>query len=200
MLYADMRIDSSSTYITRLNEVSMESIASEFQDLETKALSTLRKDYGGDVAIVRSADMRYVGQNFEVRTPLPTGVLNENSRVIIGDNFDKEHRRLYGHSKPGEPIEIVTLRVAVIGPMQKPVLKKIGSRSALRDALRTARLVYFEERESNEKTAVYEREKLGEGLEIQGPSIVEDVDTTVVIRPGQSARVDEYGNILIRLR
>ncbi len=62
------------------------------------------------------------------------------------------------------------------------------------------RKVYFEELDSYEPTPIFERSFLGGGAELHGPSIVEDMDTTIVLRPGQTGRVDDFGNMIIDLR
>ncbi len=200
MLYSDMRIDASRTFLKRLDATDMDDLDSVYDELENKVVLALEKDFKGDVTMMRSADMRYVGQNFEISVSIPSGELNEPRRHVIVENFNREHKRLYGHSKIDEPIEMITLRVAAIGITKKPVLKKIGSRTGLEKAKRGNRKVYYEESDSYELTRIFERSLIGAGSEIHGPCVIEDMDTTIAVRPNQTAVVDGYGNIIINLR
>lgn len=167
----------------------------------SKSLSALRAEgFKGNITMLRSADARYVGQNFEVATPIPNGQLVETKRQEIISNFNREHKRLYGHSKPDEPIEVLTLRVAAIGSMLKPATRRIEKSSDLTNARRSERDVYFEETDNFQTTPVFERTGLVAGASLAGPAIIEEMDSTTVVHPGQTALIDDFGNICIKLR
>jgi len=144
--------------------------------------------------------MRYVGQNYEVSTPIPTGQYTDQTRQEIIENFNREHRRLYGHSKHDEPAEVLTLRAAAIGSMPKPVGKRIERSTQLDKATTGRRNVYFEEVARYEPTPIFARTKLGADAEIKGPAVIEEMDSTIIIRPDQTGTVDPFGNVLIGLR
>jgi N-methylhydantoinase A len=201
MLYSDMRLDLSRSFMGRIDSIKMNEMADAFNELETKATSTMRKEgFAGNIGIFRTADLRYVGQNYEVATPVPSGDLTDTKRKEIVDSFNKEHRRLYAHSKPDEPIEMLTLRVAAVGSMLKPALTRIGSGRELEKGQRSERRMYFEETRGYEPTPIYERTALGAGVSVSGPAVIEEMDSTTLVRPGQSAAVDHFGNVVINLR
>jgi len=199
MLYSDMRLDQSRTFMGRIDQIKMADMIDVYEELESASLSSMRGEgFKGNTAIVRSADLRYVGQNYEVSTPIPSGTLETKRQEII-DNFNKEHKRLYAHSKPDEPIEILTLRVAAIGSMLKPRMTQIEP-VATSKPQRTDRDVYFEETDDFQRTPIYERSTLEKDMSIVGPGIIEEMDSTTVVRPGQTALIDDFGNICLKLK
>jgi N-methylhydantoinase A len=201
MLYSDLRLDVSRTFIGRIDSIKMEDMSAAYRDLESKATSMMSGEgFKGDVAILRSADIRYVGQNYEVGTPVPSVELNEARRKDIASNFNMEHTRLYGHSKPDEPIEVLTLRVAAVGSMLRPTVRHLEPSRTSQKALRGHRPIYYEESKDYLKTPIFERTVLGAGLSLEGPAVIEEMDSTTIIRPGQTAEVDDFGNIVISLR
>ena len=202
MLYSDFRLDLSRTFMGRIESIRMQEMSSAYADLESKLESAMcAEGFGGNIAVFRTADVRYVGQNYEVITPIPLGNLTEEKRQEIIDNFNKEHNRLYGHSKSDEPIEILTLRVAVIGGMNKPLSKRQIKMSGTKIPERRAqREIYFEEYDSYQLTPIFKRNDLNVGAEISGPAVVQEMDSTIIVRPKQQASVDEYGNMIIRFR
>lgn len=201
MLYSDMRLDQSQTFMGNIDSIEMDKMNTAYAELESHILSIMRNEgFKGKVTTARSAELRYLGQNYEVPTPIPNGELVETKRREIIDNFNNEHKRLYAHSKPDEPIEVLTLRVAAIGSMLKPTSRRINRSLDTSSASQGKRSVYFEEFADFQPTPVYERTALGAGVSIPGPAIIEEFDSTTVVCPGQSALIDDFGNICINLR
>jgi len=103
---------------------------------------------------------------------------------------------MFGHMAPEEPVEIVSYRVRGIGlvpPVEMPKFKPVGT--TLADAQRETRRVRFDGREVD--CPVYQRERLDVGLMVAGPAILDQFDCTTVICPGQTARVDEWKNLIV---
>jgi N-methylhydantoinase A len=202
MLYSDLRLDVSRTHMGRIESMKMDEVASVYADLESKLESAMREeDFAGKVVFLRFADIRYVGQNYEVTTRVPPNELTEEKRQDIIESFNEEHKRIFGHSKPDEPIEMLTLRVAAIGGMRKPARKRQTKASERNAKPRHGHHeVYFEESESYQPTPSYERGDLGAGYEVTGPAIIHEMDSTIVVRPRQLAAVDDFGNVVINLR
>ena len=103
---------------------------------------------------------------------------------------------MFGHSAPEEPIEIVSYRVRGIGlvpPIELPKFKRSGT--TLADAQRAVRRVRFGGEELD--CPVYAREHLDVGVSIAGPAILDQLDCTTVVCPGQAARVDEWKNVIV---
>jgi N-methylhydantoinase A len=110
--------------------------------------------------------------------------------------FDQQHRNLFGHMAPEEPVEIVSYRVRGVGlvpPVAMPKFKPAGT--TLADAQRERRHVWFDGDELD--CPVYQRERLDVGLKLAGPAILDQFDCTTVIWPGQIARVDEWKNLIV---
>jgi N-methylhydantoinase A len=200
MLYSDVRLDLSRTFMGRLDAIGMQELSSAFDNLESKAMSTLNGSYAGQVAFSRAADIRYVGQNYEVTTPVPAGEVTESTRNNIVENFNREHWRFYGHFKADEPTEMQTIRIAAIGGMERPIRRKIGTSHTIDTKLRGEREVYYEETGTYQTTQIFDRGTLGSGVKISGPAVIEEMDSTIIVRPGQAASVNEFGDVVIDLR
>jgi N-methylhydantoinase A len=140
--------------------------------------------------------MRYAGQGYEITVPVKSSALSDADVAAIRRLFDETHKQQFGHSAPGEPVEVVTYRVAGIGQVPEvkmPHFKPEGR--PLDDARLGSRNARFDG--ADVAAEVYQRERLDVGHRIKGPAIVEQLDATLVIPPGQIARVDEWKNIIV---
>ncbi len=200
LVMADIRHDFVQTRVLRGEEITAEAIAPLFEGLEAQAQEALAQDGvdDGRREIRRLADLRYLGQAYEVSVPLAAGPLDRSAVDALVDQFHVLHRQLYAHSHPSKPVEFVSARVAAIGLLEAPRPQRRAGNGADPAAM-DRRPVYFEEAEAFVETPVFNRLDLGPGSELTGPAIVEQVDSTIVIHPGQSARSDDYGNLLISM-
>jgi N-methylhydantoinase A len=113
-------------------------------------------------------------------------------------SFHGEHARVYGFNAPGEPVELVTLRVIGAGRIPKPTLKTIATGTAdPADAVKGTRPVYFAEEHGYAETTVFDRYELKAGNVVSGPAVIEELDSAVIVHPGHRADVDPHGNLLI---
>ena len=141
--------------------------------------------------------MRYVGQSYELSIPFVEGRVADALETMLRD-FHAEHERAYGFAAPGEPVEFVTLRLTAVGNIAKPKLRGLPAGGGdVAAARRTVRQVYFAESGGFVDCPSYDRYRLPAGGVIDGPAIVEEMDSTTVIHPGFRAEVDRYGNLLI---
>lgn len=146
-----------------------------------------------------SADMRHVGQGYEINIELPApDVSLAGFRAALTEAFRKTYLALYGRAVAGTGIEIITWRLRASGPF--------GAVGAIRTqrreggdgtALRGFRPVYFEEAGDYVATPVYDHYALEPGQRIQGPAIVEQRESTAVIGPSASATLDARANLII---
>lgn len=114
--------------------------------------------------------------------------------------FEAAHEQLYGYLAPEEPIQLVTFRLEAQGLVRKAELRRHEPpHTEVTEALIDTREMYLPERDGFVACPVFDRERLGPGHELEGPAIVEQMDSTTVILPGQRARVDPYLNLLIRV-
>ena len=129
---------------------------------------------------------------------MPNGALDAAAVAAVIQGFHDLHLRLYVHNRPDAPVEFVNGRVAAIGLVASTPEHEKKANGAV-PSVKERRPVYFEEAGGFVDTAVYDRETLGPGSAVDGPAIVEQIDTTTVIHPGQRVSVDEFGNLLITI-
>ena len=198
LLMSDVRHDYIRSQLTPLSEISPDRVNDTFEQLAEQALAELRDDgFTSDrIRIERALDMRYAGQGYEIAVPCPAAPLAAAHLEQLRIAFDQQHRTMFGHMAPEEPVEIVSYRVRGVGlvpPVALPKFKRAGT--TLADAHREMRRARFDGEELD--WPVYQRERLDVGLELAGPAILDQLDCTTVICPGQIARVDEWKNLIV---
>jgi len=159
--------------------------------LENSGLSS------AEITYQRTADMRYVGQGHEVSVPLPEGILSEQQMSQITRAFEDVYRGLYGRKGPDVPLEVINWRVVASGPRPELKLKLAHAASGRRDARKGSRRAYFPEMGRYIDIPVYDRYVLKPELQFDGPAIVEERESTLVIGARGRARVDERFNIIV---
>jgi N-methylhydantoinase A len=199
LLVTDLKHDYSTTLIQRTDQLNFDRVNGIYGNMEErgeKALLTEGRERSS-ISFVRQVDMRYVGQSYELSIPLGENKVEDALERMLR-NFHEEHERAYGFAAPDEPVEFVTLRLTAVGSIAKPKLRELPvSGGDAKDALRAVRQVYFAEADGFVDCSNYDRYKLAAGAVIEGPAIVEEMDSTTVIHPGFQAEVDKYGNLLI---
>ncbi len=189
MALADVTRDYSQTVLKKAGETRYEELLSMFRPLEDRALREMREE-GFDrdeVLLVRSLDMRYEGQSYELTVPF-----NAEYR----EGFETAYLRRFGHLHPNADMEIVTLRLRAIGPVEKPELRPISpGTDDPSDALTAVReLIYRGERL---EVRIYDRRRLLPNNLIEGPAIITEYSGTTFIPPEFICRVDRFGNLII---
>ncbi len=152
-----------------------------------------------DITTNREVEMRYRGQVHEVRVPVPDGPLGAESLAVVMEEFRRRYNRRYGSGAAADAaIEARTFVVRGVGRQAKPELRPAALGPEDPSPARVAeRQVYFRPLGGFAPTPVYRRELLRAGNSVGGHAIIEAVDTTMVIHPGQRAEVDAWGNILL---
>jgi N-methylhydantoinase A len=147
------------------------------------------------VRVAYTADMRYVGQAYELEVPIAVPVAGERMPEILAA-FHAVHERVYGYARPQQPVEFVNFRAVHTYPLPRPVVRPAARAAGTVDDARLGeRGAYFG---AFVPTAIYERARLPRGARLPGPAIIEQSDTTTVIPPGVTALVDEAGNLRLR--
>ena len=201
LLVTDIKHDYSVALIRRADRLNFEVAGESFQRMRWEGEAALtREDVGPDeMVFLHQADMRYVGQSYELTIPLPDGEIAARELNAIIDRFHQEHERTYGFKADGEPVEFVALRLSAIGSISRPRTRELSNSGGdLAAAPKTSRSAYFAESGGLVDCRVYDRYKLQPDFEIQGPAIVEEVDSTTVIHPGYRALVDKFGNLFLQ--
>jgi N-methylhydantoinase A len=199
LLVSDVTHDEAASMVRPFAAVDHADLCERFASFEQTGRDRLR-EAGHDhdeIGVERSVDLRYVGQSFELRVPVPdpAETTPESFRETVAERFHERHRRRYGHADPAEPLELVTVRLRARGAVEPPSLAADDDGGSVQGARRGERAVVFdgEERE----TAVYDRASLPVGGELVGPAVVEGGSTTLVVHPGQTARVDDRANVVV---
>lgn len=199
MLMTDLRRDWVRTDIRRVQDLDLNEWNALWGEMEHEARKWYREQGFSDdeVIFVRHADMRYLGQEHTVKVPVPGGKLIPADVEEVVRRFHAAHETRYSFKLEHMPTEIVNVHVAAFGRVPKPELATLPCTSGHVEAARKGvRPVYFEDVGWVE-TALYERERLGPGMAIEGPAIVEEPTTATVLYPGQTLHVDPYGNLIV---
>ncbi|HUP32222.1 MAG TPA: hydantoinase/oxoprolinase family protein [Gaiellaceae bacterium] len=191
LLVTDLEHEYTATVLAPLTRVSTDELEAAFAPLEEAGRRDLERDgtAPGDIAFVRQLDLRYVGQSFEL-------AVASADPLEAASRFHAEHDRAYGFSAPEEAVELVSVRVRAVGRIAKPALPILdeGELPAPTDR----RPVFFAEAGGFVEIAVYDRSALPAGSRFEGPAIVEEYDSTLVVHPGFEAETDVHGNLVLR--
>jgi N-methylhydantoinase A len=147
----------------------------------------------------REAEMRYVGQGYEISVRLPDELLGPASDSTLLSSFGETYRRLYGRLGPPVPVEITNWRVHCSGPKSQVHLEIVPETNAVGSARKGARPAYFPEFNGFVETPVYDRYCLAPGATVEAPAIVEERESTVVVGPRARAHLDEHWNLIVEL-
>ena len=194
LMLSDVKHDYVQSKMAALARVAPEEIAAMFDRLAARACADLQHDgfAPGQIHIQRALDLRYAGQGYEVTLACDDPI----EVAALRARFDQEHKALFGHMAPDEPVEIVSYRVRGVGVVPAvglPTFTPAGT--TLQDALRETRTVRFDGVVMD--CPVYRRELIDVGLTVGGPAILDQLDCTTVIYPGQAARVDRWKNLIV---
>ncbi len=161
----------------------------------TRQLGTtgIRRD---EVRVSLAADVRYMGQGETVTVELGDQ-LGEDPVRQVQEGFDEAYVRLYGRRPPGVESEVMTWRVRVMGPLPNLDVKLRGGPAG--EAAKGSRPVWFAEADRFVEARVYDRYRLTSTARIQGPAVIEERESTMVVGPGGSARVDAFGNLEVQV-
>jgi N-methylhydantoinase A len=146
----------------------------------------------------RAMEVRYVGQSFPLRVPIPDGSCDPASEALIRERFHDEHERTNGYAARGEPIELVNLRLSAVGQTPKPATRRLEPQVGP-VAPRTRRAVFFPDADFVD-CPIFDRANIGADARIAGPAIVDQLDSTIVLYPGYSATAREDGSLILEAR
>jgi N-methylhydantoinase A len=200
LLLTDLRADFAATRLVTLSQAALPVMAEAFAHLLAQAEQWFAAEAIAPEArrILRTADMRYAGQNYELAVPLPEGPVGSKTLDALAEGFAEAHRRLYGFVAEGEPVQIVTLRIEASGIVKKAALRALPEEGPdASAAISGQREVWLPEASGFVACPIYDRDRLRPGNCIFGPAVVEQMDATTVILPGMQARVEPYLNLIL---
>jgi N-methylhydantoinase A len=199
LLTVDVRNDYVRTAVSRHSVLDLADLAGLFDGLRTEADRALTREgfAPADRRFVRTADLRYYGQAYEVRVDVPDGPVTQPLADTVASTFHDAHRRLYGYDfrdDTRQEVEWVNVRVTGVGPIRRPSLPEATAGRGSEAARTGARGVHFGEWTD---AAIHDRMRVGSGDVVTGPAVLEEFGSTIPVHPGFSAAVDGYGNVLI---
>lgn len=184
------RLEGEDTY-NKLNQL--------FIDIEAEGIEHLQTDgfEGDNVIVKRSMEMRYVGQIHECTVAINTMEINSDTIADIKEAFHRRHEELYTYAERHNAVEVVNIESTLHGVVDKPLPPQIATGSSLDEALKDTREVVFDANGSRRSTPIYDGDKLGADVVIEGPAVIEEITTTIVIEPGWRADLHKSGSYVI---
>jgi N-methylhydantoinase A len=202
LLMAPARIDRMATIAKRVGALDWDAFESAYRKLEDDArgvIAATLANPGVKPTIARAADLRFVGQGFEIVTDLPSGPYTQGSAQAIRDAFFAAYRQTFGQVPPVGEIEVVNIRVAVTATAGNSDLRVPTGTVSGAHAVRGTRKAWVGAQSAYADVPVYERESLAVGQVIAGPGVIQEASSTLVLPSGARATVDASGSIVVDL-
>lgn len=198
ILLSDISMDFVQTLMAHATANGWTTVQQALEILAGKARAWLSSEGVNDSDQRLSAviDARYQGQNFEIAVPLDGMQLMPLEAFVAA--FSAAHVREYGYDAAGRPVEIVNCRVRATGLVPRAPLAKVEGGASVDGAIKERRKVYFEG-SGWVDTPILRRALLPVDTPVYGPAVIEEMSSTTVVLPGQQARADEYGNLVVNL-
>ncbi len=200
-LCAPLSFDIARSLYGRLDELDWDAANTALAEMEEEGRELLQASgvADEDVLVRRLAEMRYVGQGHEVGVKLPERTLGPDDVGGISAGYREEYRRLYGREGPDVPLEAITWRVEVSAPRPEILQEERGGDPRpLDEARKGKREIYLPEEDGFAAVPVYDRYRLDPGAAFEGPAVVEERESTVIVGPSSRAEVDGSRNLIVR--
>ena len=194
-LVADLRNDFVATVWCDLDEIGDDEVRAMYADQHAQGMAWLEREAVrlDRLFVLRSADMCYVGQSFEITVPFPIEG-DDFTTADLAEWFHAQHCKVFGHADPEAPVRLIDVRTQVVGEMPKPEVRSIQAGAAAGAASAPWRKVY--DRGHEHDVVVTHRSALEPGRSIAGPLIVEQYDTTIYLPDGFVVTVDDHLNLI----
>jgi len=205
MLMSDLKHNFVKTYSTLLHKADVKKFRSIFHEMKREATKLLKSEHISEDSIqhVYSLDMRYVKQYHEVNIEITKEEIEKGDSESIANKFHPAHDGLYGYSlkEEGTHIELINLRLLSIGKIAKPKFTHEGyDREDPAKAVKKRRKVYLPLEKVFEDVPVYDGHRLRYGNKVNGPAIIEQVNTTTFVTPEYSVLCDKYGSYTMYIK
>jgi N-methylhydantoinase A len=198
MLISDLKNEFSRTLLLRPPGYDIERLFAVASELEAQGRSWLSAEgmptEGQEIALF--AALRYQGQGFELDVPWAATTIDADALALTIERFHATHLRTYSFDQKDAIVELTGLRVEATGRLSKPAVVELAAGEPAEAARTGTQRVWFDG--EWRQGAVYDRGRLGAGAVIRGPAIIEQMDATTYVLPGQRAVVDRFGALVIR--
>lgn len=192
-----VRDEASRTVIQRFTDTSAKELAGVCKKLAAQATKTLNAEGvpKKDQTLNYEADVRYHGQGLSLTVTFEVAELEKKGLELLGDQFDEMHRQLFTFALPADK-ELVNVRAIAEGKATHVSAQNLGKGGKSPAAAKIADIKVFIDGKDR-KAVLYNRAKIKSGNVIEGPAIVQEMDSTTLILPDHAGTIDDYGNILI---
>ncbi|MFD0540312.1 hypothetical protein ACFQY7_47480 [Actinomadura luteofluorescens] len=201
MLVAPRAVECTTSLVVPLDDPDWDAVDAVLKDLEGQARAQLDEaDVDpADVRLEAAADMRYVGQGYELTVPIPLDVVRGHDTAGLVEAFETEYRTRFDRVLKDMPAQVISWRLrALSSPVVKTVELATGATAHSTDPV-GSRPAYFAEIGDYTDTPVYRRAALAPGGTVSGPALIEETESTVVVGPSGSVRVDDMGNLVMTI-
>ncbi|RDI72231.1 hydantoinase/oxoprolinase family protein [Halopelagius longus] len=198
LLISDVLYDYSTSRVRPFSDVDPRDVRDAFAEFVEDGRERLESEgFAGETArFEASVDLRYAGQSFELSVPVDPE-FDADSLADARERFHEAHERRYGHAYPEEPVELVTLRLRARGLVSPPDLDPEAREGSVADAVSETRRVVLDGEAFDAR--VYDRTRLPTDAAFEGPAVVEGEESTTVVHPDQTVRVDEAANLVVEV-
>ncbi len=202
LVVSDLRESFVISRLTPLSHEAMADIEANLGQLAQQAAAWFDQAAVGTAArdAVYSLDMRYTGQNYELQVELDDSQAQLPELSVLREKFFAAHERNYGYHNPEDPVEVVNLRVTAIGRLQGPAEAAAEAIAGVAtEAVPEHRRPVWFDGDRPVDTPVYDRDKLLPDQELKGPAVIEQLDATTLLGPGDCCQVDAGRNLMVEL-
>jgi N-methylhydantoinase A len=199
LLVSDLKRDTVETRFAELDAVDVNEIQRRFHEMEQAAHEEFASQGIPPERIVheRAIDLRYSIQKYELPVPVARGQLRADDKAGWRRAFDEVHEKHFGSRAEDQKVEVVNYRLTTKVLVPKPAVAELPMRPEISaEAVKAHRKAYFD---GWCDCAIYDRERLVSGNRLRGPAIIEQMDSTTVVQPGQEAHIDGFGNVIIEI-
>jgi N-methylhydantoinase A len=201
MLVAPRSVEYTRSLIQPVDRLDWHQVGTVIAELAARGRAVLREAGLDDeqIALELMADMRYVGQGFEITVPMDRAIPDRRDSNALRQTFERDYVLRFGRDLDGVSVEVVSWRVRMIAPPAVHEIRFASEMSVSGDALIERRPAYFEEMGGFVETPVYARARLKEGQRIAGPALIEEAESTGVVGPSAFVEVDHFGNLIMHI-
>jgi N-methylhydantoinase A len=201
LLATDLRHEVVRTVMSKASELDPLFLRDTLVEIAAQVTGLLREEgvNAGDIQVRRELDVCYYGQSYSLKILIPQTV-DAAAIAAMSATFHDRHESVYGFASRAEELMVVNIRVTGIGEVDRPYLARVApADDSPERARKGSRMIHFSGADAAIETPLYDRTKLAAGDRIDGPAVIEQMDTTTVVLPEMHLDVDTHGNLLIHM-
>jgi 5-oxoprolinase (ATP-hydrolysing) len=196
-LLTDLRVDRARTVLHRSDRIDLKSLSKQLTEVAREAVGEIKRDgHVGEASLVGYLSMRYLGQNFGELIKLSSPVIDKATFARAVADMHRRHEELFGYSMRDRIIEITEVRVVALG--EEHVHATLVAPKGGASKPHATRSIFFAG-VGKAETPIYRRESLPEGARLVGPALIEEMDSTTLLHPGDAAEVRADGSLIVEV-